>query len=97
MAWSMVLDDITLDEAMPALRAHYAESRFPVMPADIVAHVKTARDALIREERREVTLRRQRAENAQHRILLEADGYSLRDSDVLWPDVGWGDENVSRG
>lgn len=39
-AWQMVLDDIPLDAAKEALRAHYRETTKHVMPADIVRRVK---------------------------------------------------------
>ena len=35
-AWQMVLDDIPVDAARDALRAHYRETTKFVMPADIV-------------------------------------------------------------
>lgn len=89
LAWSTVLDDITLEEALAGLRAHYRESRFPIMPADIVEEVTKARAAAERHERHALTIRRKRASNSQHRQQMIADGRDLRDEDVVWPDVGW--------
>jgi hypothetical protein len=39
-AWQMVLADITLDDAITALTAHYRATTHRVMPADIVQRVK---------------------------------------------------------
>lgn len=41
-AWQMVLDDIPLEDAVKALRAHYRDTTRPAMPADIVRRVKPA-------------------------------------------------------
>ena len=89
IAWSAVLGDIPMDEALAAMRAHYRMSRFPVMPADIVDQVNQAHARTKRGEQRAIALRRKRASNAQHRQMLLADGRELRDEDVVWPDVGW--------
>lgn len=93
--WATVLDDIALDEALAALRAHYRVSRFPVMPADIVEHVEAARRQAARDERREKSRVIQRAENAAHRRVVIEQGHDLRDEDVIWPGVGWtGDDQT---
>lgn len=88
-AWSVVLDDIPLEDALASLRAHYRKSRFPVMPADIVEQVEFAREAAAREEQRALGIRRQRDANAAHRRGLLADGVELRDDHVIWEGVGW--------
>jgi hypothetical protein len=94
-AWSLVLDDIPLDAALTALREHYRMSRFPVMPADILAHVNEAAKQAERDEQRAVNRERQRASNRDHRRQMIADGFGLRDDDVVWPDVGWTGDDQS--
>lgn len=88
-AWSVVLDDIPLDDALAALRAHYRVSRFPIMPADIVEQVAAAKVARERDDQRALARRRQRASNRQHRDAMIADGRTPGDDDVVWPGVGW--------
>jgi hypothetical protein len=87
--WSLVLDDIPLDEALQALRAHYRSSRFPVMPADIVERGAEIRASRTAQERREVISRSRRAQNADHRRELLGQCGRLRDVDLLWASDGW--------
>lgn len=47
-AWSMVLDDVRIEDATTVLRDHYRESTFPVRPADIVERVRRLRAARLR-------------------------------------------------
>lgn len=44
IAWSQALDDITLDEGRQAVVAHYRDHREWIMPADVRARVRRARD-----------------------------------------------------
>jgi hypothetical protein len=43
IAWGAALHDIRAEDARDAVVAHYRESRFRVMPADIIARVKRVR------------------------------------------------------
>ena len=94
VVWSAVLDEISLEDALKALRSHYRRSRFPVMPADIVNHVNEMNVALDRELVRAGVLARQRLANFQFRQAIVS-SRELLDSDVVWDDVGWsGDEKA---
>jgi hypothetical protein len=95
-AWSVILDDISLGDALAGLRAHYRASRFPIMPADIVDQVGQLKVATEREEHREAITSKRRSQNAAHRRELLAKSGALRDTDLLWLVVGWnGDDEAN--
>ena len=92
-AWAVVLDDVPVSEAMDALREHYRVSRFPVMPADILAMVEASREGREREYRRARSALWKRKANAEFRVERAwergVDPATLSPDDVLWPGVGW--------
>jgi len=99
-AWSVILDDVTLEDALDALREHYRTSRFPVMPADIVAQVSLAKESADKDAKRAASRARLRRMNREHRerlVELGADPATLDPDDMPWPEYGWeGDDEPRR-
>lgn len=94
-AWAEQLAGVQLQEAVDAVREHYRASRHRIMPADLLAHVRAARDdAASRAAVPAITAPPDPHTAARHRALVRAirglpHDQAHRDADALATHCPW--------